>query len=100
VEYLIEALAPSGTVLTTSGSETQPLSFSMPEARATAIDTDPEAPGRPPAGGEDLTALWVTLVVLAVLGGGGAVAGYFIAQELTKPQDGSLGNVSLPLLRF
>lgn len=102
VSYYIEALAPSGAALSSSGSEPEPLTFSMPEARATQTGGggDPGEPGSRPSGGEDLTAVWVVLAIVGVLAVGGAIGGYFIAQEVTKPQDGSLGNVALPLVRF
>jgi hypothetical protein len=102
VAYYIEALAPSGTALTSSGTAAEPLTFTMPEARVAAIGVGPGdgAETQRPGGSEDLTALWVTLAIVGVLAAGGAVGGYFIAQEVTKPEDGSLGNVQLPLLSF
>ncbi len=95
-QYYIEALAPSGTVLATSGSAEEPLTFTMPEAPAT------------PAGGEgrvevvqaeDLTWLWL-VIAGAVLVAGAIVTGVLLEQELAGPDNGSLGDLTLPLVRF
>lgn len=100
VQYYVEALAPSGARLASAGSSEAPLTFTVPEA-STAVagigsdETDVEVTE---AGGEDLW--WIALIVGAVVVAGGVTAGILIADELGGPQDGSLGNIELPLVRF
>jgi hypothetical protein len=100
VRYYIEATAPSGFVLSTRGSEAEPLTFTMPAA-------PPQAPigsgtrdggGTTASGGEDLW--WVWTLLAAALIGGGVVGGYFLVQELSAPDDGDLGTIQLPLFHF
>lgn len=101
VQYFVEALAPSGATVGARGTESEPLSFTMPEARATASvgggggggDGEPAA-----GGGDDLWWLW-TIIGLAVAGGA-AVGIYFAVQEATAPANGSLDTIQLPLVRF
>lgn len=97
VSYYVEALAPSGAVLATRGTEAEPLSFTMPAAAAVAVREDPVAPPTA-SGGEDLWWLW-TIIGVAVAAGIG-VGTYFVIQAVTAPDDGSLGTIQLPLVRF
>lgn len=95
VHYVIEALAPSGAVLASRGSDAEPLTLSMPEAVRAAETT---ASSQPAAGGDDLWWLWTILGV--AIAAGGAVGAYFVVQEVTAPTNGSLDTIQLPLVRF
>lgn len=95
VSYYVEARAPSGHVIGRLGSAGEPITLAVPEAAGPVIVTR-TTPGA--SEGEDLWWLW--LVAGAVVLAGGAVATYFIIQEVSGPQDGSLGNIGLPLIRF
>jgi hypothetical protein len=101
VEYLVQALAPSGTALASQGSEADPLSVSVPAAPAGTSSggyLDAELGGRAEdddEGGANLTWLWVTLGVLAVAGG--VTAAVLVTTSSGGPDDGSLGNIELPL---
>jgi hypothetical protein len=96
VHYVIEALAPSGSVLAAQGTDTEPLALAMPEARAAAAESSSAQPAA--AGGDDLWWLW-TIIGVAIAAGG-AVGAYFIVQEVTAPANGSLDTIQLPLVRF
>ncbi len=104
VRYFVEALAPSGATIATRGSESEPLSFTMPAARASASvggggGGSGGGGGEPVAtGGDDLWWLW-TIIGLAVAGGA-AVGIFFAVQEATAPANGSLDTIQLPLVRF
>lgn len=100
VRYFVEALAPSGATIATRGSEGEPLSFTMPAARASASVGGGGGGGAEPvaAGGDDLWWLW-TIIGLAVAGGA-AVGIFFAVQEATAPANGSLDTIQLPLVRF
>jgi len=97
VHYVIEALAPSGAVLASRGSDAEPLALAMPEAARASTSED--AASQPAAGGgDDLWWLW-TIIGVAIAAGG-AVGAYFIVQEVTGPTNGSLDTIQLPLVRF
>jgi hypothetical protein len=104
VEYFVEATAPSGAVLATRGSADAPLSFGVPLAPSgsaglgvSTLDGEGVERDRVDEGGSDLTWLWVTLGVAVVAGG---VALGVVLATSGGPEDGSLGNVELPLVRF
>jgi hypothetical protein len=101
VEYAIEATAPSGAILATAGSTSDPLSFEVPEAptgsspvlgvgtaEGEAVEDDE---------GGSLAWLWITLGVALVAGG--VVTAVVLASN-SGPDDGSLGNIELPLMSF
>jgi len=101
VEYVIEAAAPSGAVLASAGSEGDPLAFTVPEAPQ---GSSPVLGVATTDGGEvvddeggSLAWLWITLGVAVVAGG---VALAVVLASNSGPEDGSLGNVELPLLTF
>lgn len=96
VEYFVEALAPSGATLTSLGTESEPLAFTMPAATVAVAETGPSEPA--PAGGDDLWWVWTILGVALAAGAGVGI--YFLVQELSAPQDGSLDTIQLPLVRF
>ena len=100
IVYVIEALAPSDTVLARLGTESEPLRFTMPEASAVASGggAGGTGPAGEAAGGDDFT--WLAIVIAVVVVAGGVTAGILIADQLSGPQDGSLGNIQLPLVRF
>ncbi|MBX3268921.1 MAG: hypothetical protein KF729_01590 [Sandaracinaceae bacterium] len=97
VEYTVEARAPSGHVLARIASEAEPARLVVP-ARAGGLAV--EAPREAPAGGGDdgvVIGVVIGVVAAALLAGGIVVA---VALAGGGPQDGSLGNIELPLLRF
>ncbi|AKF10279.1 hypothetical protein [Sandaracinus amylolyticus] len=105
IEYWIEAAAPSGHVLARVGSPDAPLVVEVPAAapvvvaRATTTVDEPRDHVEPASG--DVTGEWWlwTLIGVAVVGAGvGIGVGVAVASE--GPSDGSLGNVTLPLLAF
>jgi hypothetical protein len=98
VQYVLEALAPSGEALATRGSEAEPLSFTMPAAAATPVAVDTADDARPVAGGggDDLIWLWTTLGVVAVAAG----VTIAVVVAMDGPQGGSLDTIQLPLVRF
>jgi hypothetical protein len=105
VEYYVEALAPSSTVLGRLGSAEAPrqLAIPAPSASDTRIVEGPSGTGGPApvtgGGGIETEAwFWVVLGVLVV--GGGVGAGVGIALSSGGAQDGSLGTVQLPLASF
>lgn len=98
VQYVIEALSPSGVPLVVRGTETEPLSFSMPAAAA--LPTGGGGGDRvdePAAGGDDLIWLWTILGIAAV--GGGVTVGVVLATD-GGPDAGNLDTITLPLVRF
>jgi len=102
VEYVIEAAAPSGAVLASAGTAGDPLAFTVPEAPQ---GSSPVLGVGTPDGGEvvdddeggSLAWLWITLGVAIVAGG---VTLAVVLASNSGPDDGSLGNVELPLLTF
>jgi len=98
VEYIIEATAPSGAQLASAGAEDAPLTFTVPEAPARPAPAPSAArPAVEDDEGGSLVWLWITLGV-AVVAGGVAVA--VVLATSSGPDDGSLGNVGLPLVTF
>ncbi|UJR86309.1 hypothetical protein [Sandaracinus amylolyticus] len=104
IEYWIEAAAPSGHVLARVGSPEAPLVVEVPAAApvvvaSAATTVEEHDRGEAPSG--DVTGEWWfwTLIGVAVVGAGvGIGVGVAVASE--GPSDGSLGNVTLPLLAF
>jgi hypothetical protein len=99
VEYYIEALAPSGRSLSSQGTEAEPLSFTVPEAPAT-VTGGGGGGGVDTPRGEDWTAVGVGVGIGAAVVLAGILITVFVVQDVTGPDDGSLGNIDLPLLRF
>lgn len=101
VEYAVEARAPSGHVLARVGSESEPVRLMVPARPAIAAGGGEGPTGSTDEGGDDGIVIGVVLGVAgALLVAGGIVAAVVIAGEVSGPQDGSLGNIDLPLLRF
>jgi hypothetical protein len=101
VEYAVEATAPSGAILATAGSSGDPLSFEVPEAPSGSSPVLGVGSGDGEAVEDDeggsLAWLWITLGVALVAGG--VVTAVVLASN-SGPDDGSLGNIELPLLNF
>lgn len=102
LEYWLEAVAPSGHVLARHGSSAEPLVVLVPaRAVVVAATATPEEAPTAPAGGGDVTGeAWFWIVIGVVVVGAGVGAGVGVALGSEGPQDGSLGNVTLPLVRF
>jgi hypothetical protein len=103
VDYYVEALAPSSTVIGRLGSAEAPHELTMPEAsEARVADTGTGAGETPPAGGgggiETEAWFWVVLGVVVV--GAGVGVGVGLALTPSSAQSGSLDTVQLPLVRF
>lgn len=101
IEYWLEAVAPSDHVLARVGSPSEPLVIEVPAAVAVAAIVAPEVDDEEPASGGDVTSeawFWVVLAVLVAGAGAGVAAGVVVGSE--GPEDGSLGNVTLPLIVF
>lgn len=98
VEYHIEASAPSGSILQSIGSANEPLVIHVPASRRAEVEVEAiEFTGEVDEEGGSLAWLWITLGVLAV-GGGVTVAVLLLTDS--GPDDGSLGNITLPLATF
>lgn len=104
MSYYIEARAPSGHVLATLGSQASPVDLAIPEATGGELSSGSGGggggDGGRQSGGVDGGLIAVVVIVVLLVVGGGVTAGVFIADELSGPQDGSLGNIQLPLIRF
>nr|MDQ3036984.1 hypothetical protein [Myxococcota bacterium] len=101
IEYWLEAIAPSGHVLARVGSPTEPLVVEVPaRAVAVAMAVTPQEDRGEPAGGDVTSEAWFWIVLGVVVVGAGVGVGVGVALGSDGPQDGSLGNVELPLLRF
>ncbi len=90
IEYYIVALAPSRTPLAQLGSESTPLTLSVPAAGTPLNAPIPEIPEEG-AEEESSSKWWVALIVLGVAGA--AVGGYFLFRG--EEPTGSLGHVTL-----
>jgi hypothetical protein len=98
VEYHIEASAPSGSILESIGTANEPLVIHVPASRRAEADVEStEFTGEDEDEGGSLAWLWITLGVLAV--GGGVTAAVLLLTD-GGPDDGSLGNITLPLATF
>lgn len=103
IEYWLEASAPSGHALATLGSPDAPLTIEVPApvvvAAVAPVGPIEEDRGEPASG--DVTSEWWfwTLIGVVVVGAGVGV-GVGVALGSEGPTDGSLGNVSLPLVAF
>lgn len=104
LEYQIEALAPSGAVLSRLGDELAPLTLEVPEAPAIEaggggggafLGGGSGAPGRDAdEGGGVLSQWWFWTAVILVVGGGVA-AGIILTREDEPTMQGSLGTFTL-----
>ena len=100
VEYYVEALAPSGSVLATLGSPEAPLTIAVPEEEVIA-QVDPGAfdvsrggsPLPPPSGGVDVG--WVVAIAAIVAVGAGVGIGLGVWTTTQGPAPGSLGQGTL-----
>ncbi len=101
VEYRIEAVAPSGFVLASAGSDRAPLTFRVPSEaeslrRVGAREMAPAGPTppRPSSGGVfGQWWFWTAVGVVAVAAGGGA---YVVLNQPSPPRSGTLGNERVP----
>ena len=102
VVYYVEGLAPSGAQLVRIGSPDEPLSFTVPAAEVAIVPTtgvtvgEDETSETPSGGG----LWWVGLVAGGVVLVGAAIALGVLLSKDDGPDDGSLGNVQLPLVSF
>mgnify|MGYP001585238847 CR=1 FL=1 len=103
IEFHVEALAPSSSVIGALGSASEPLSVTVPRA-AVATGGGGGGGGDEPVvatGGGSVAEeawFWVLIGVVVVGAGVGVSVGVVLSQP--GPQDGSLGNVTLPLVTF
>jgi hypothetical protein len=105
VEYFVEALSPSRTVLARAGSRDEPFRLVVPEAAGSAAPilvaggvAPGEAPrdGGEPGGGSVLSAWWLWTAVVLVLAGG--VAAYVLLGPPSEgPAEGTFGTATLQL---
>ena len=97
VEYFIEALAPSRTVLARAGSRSDPLRLTVPEASAGPAPLlatgGTEEPPAEESGGV-LSQWWFWGIVALAVGGGVAATLLLTADD---PPEGSLGNITVGL---
>lgn len=100
MSYYVEARAPSGHVLSSLGTQAEPMTLEVPERTESAGGGGGGGHVSEGEGGDDGLAIAIGIIVGVLVVGGGVVAGIFIADEVTGPQDGSLGNIELPLVRF
>lgn len=102
VEFYVEALAPSATVIGTLGSAAALERVAVPGAAEVVIAGDAGSSGATDAGGGGNIAeeWWLWTLVAVVVVGAGVGIGVGVAVSQPGPQDGSLGNVTLPLLTF
>lgn len=95
LQYYVEALAPSAAVIGTLGSETEPLTLSVPAeiARVALVPTGSERETPRPAGGGSVAEEWWfwTLIVVLVAGAGVGI-GVGMWQYDMQVQPGSLGD--------
>ena len=100
VEYYVEALAPSATLLASAGSADEPFRVAVGALGSSGIPNgdDGDEPGTTDGGGDD-TWWIVTLVTLLAVGAGvGIGVGVFLATDESQgPPDGSLGTFVLGL---
>jgi hypothetical protein len=103
VEYRVEALTPSGTVIGQLGSTDAPLHIAMPAAAAVAETRvlDDEHPVDATSGGgvESEAWFWVVMGVLVVGAGVGIGVGVAVGTTPTAT-NGSLDTITLPLVSF
>ena len=104
VDYHVEALAPSGTVIARLGSADAPLHIAMPAASTSgdahfADDEHPVVPATPGGGVETEAWFWVVMGVLVVGAGVGVGVGVAVGTTPTATS-GSLDTVTLPLVSF
>lgn len=98
IEYYLEARAPSSTVLASVGSPEAPLSIEVPAAPVVVAAPIEEAPVPVPTGGGDVTGeAWFWVVIGVLVAGAGVGIGVGVVLGGQGPENGSLGNVTLPL---
>lgn len=102
VEYYVEALAPSATVIGRLGSAESPQRLTMPAAPETRFVEGPSGPSDtvPVAAGGIETEAWFWVVLGVVVVGAGVGIGVGVAVSSGGPQNGSLGTAQLPLVSF
>ncbi len=102
VEYYVDALSPSLAVLGRLASAEAPLTISEPEGLAQVAEAhlDESAARVPPPSGGVETEAWFWIVIGVVVVGAGAGIGVGVVLGGQGPQDGDLGNATLPLVRF
>lgn len=106
IEYHVEALAPSATVIGTLGTAAAPLSVTVPAAAVVASGVagaggaGEASDGGAASGGSVADEAWFWVVIGVVVVGAGVGIGVGVAVSQPGPQDGSLGNVTLPLVSF
>jgi hypothetical protein len=103
VEYHVEALSPSSSVIATLGSADAPLHIAVPAASAVAdVGLPDEATPTPATGGGGVeTEAWFWIVIGVVVVGAGVGIGVGVSVATTPTaDDGSLGTVTLPLVSF
>lgn len=104
VEYRVEALSPSATVMATLGSESAPLHIAVPAAAAAIASGDGPVDGQPVdsgSGGGVETEAWFWVVMGVLIVGAGVGVGVGVAVGTTpSATDGSLDTITLPLVSF
>lgn len=103
IEYYLEAVAPSSTVLASTGSPEAPLAIEVPAAAPVVVAAAApieETPTTPVAGGDVTSEAWFWVVLGVLVVGAGVGTGVGVALGTQGPENGSLGNVTLPLAAF
>jgi len=99
MSYYVEARAPSGFVLATVGSAGSPVEFQVPEAPPLTGAGPREESVVAADEGDDGVLIAIAVIVGALVAGGAVVTGVLVASD-GGPNDGSLGNIQLPIVRF
>ena len=98
IEYYLEARAPSSTVLASTGSPEAPLSIEVPAAPVAVAIAAPIEEATPAQSGGDVTGeAWFWVVIGVLVAGAGVGIGVGVVLGGQGPENGSLGNVTLPL---
>lgn len=99
VEYFVEALSPSRSVIARAGSRSEPFQVTIPEpSTAAPILVANGAPPSEPAdtGGSVFSEWWLWAAIVAVVGGG--VAAYVLLGPPSEgPTEGTFGTTTLSL---
>lgn len=99
VEYFVEALSPSRTVIAQAGSRAEPFVVTIPQPSSAApflVDSGAPPSERDDAGGSVLSEWWLWAAIVAVVGGG--IAAYVLLGPPSEgPTEGTFGTTKLSL---
>ncbi len=102
IEYWLSAVAPSGHVQGTLGSADAPLTLEVPAevTEPVRVSTGAADTARADAGSDITSEPWFWVVLGVVVVGAGVGIGVGVAVASEGPANGTLGNTTLPLVRF